>query len=293
MLQPQVAHSRRRNRLRPIAFACCSALFGCGASNPPGALARLKVLGVQDGQTLIVQWEAEPDGRPIWLPLPIPRVGDESRARLQGIGTDSSGADPFEEHRRLFLERLLKSKTVRAYVHLFWPDFAPQMARYDLMLPTEVLLEDGTSVNVLLIERGLSPFFSRDDLLYPSRSTEANFAQYADAEAKARKSRVGIWRDDAASSVYDAASIRWRQQRAARRLDPSFVLAVGLFYAILTSGIALLQPASTVRLLTATAVLVPLLVWAPLFVTANQSWALVLLGPSGLVLLSCGIRLGS
>jgi hypothetical protein len=210
---------------------------------PPG-YQKFRVVGVFDDRTLKVEWLEKGDGLP---------CGD--RLGLKGIWSDRDREPAsFYRQRREFLASRLIGRTVRGGVHIKVvslpppnpqtsfsedrfgrppPVETPSVERLQILeeidAPSEVLLEDGTSLNELLLAQGYAVVDFTDLRLSPREH-----ARYAAAEAQARAARRGLWNSAPAAQAYTAARERYKEQERLRRSGTLlYVLAQVLLAAVI------------------------------------------------------------
>lgn len=129
-------------------------------------------IAVQDGDSFVLRTD---DGRKL-------------RIRIAGIDAPEKG-QPFADVSRRHLAGLLRGRELQLQVSKVDP-FGRQVAR----------VSDGErDVGLAQLQAGLAWFFRR----YASEQAPAQRSAYADAEAAARRARLGLWRDEAPLPPWD------------------------------------------------------------------------------------------
>jgi len=160
----------------------CAFLQTPGAKAPPHALApevRVELVRVVDGDTLVV----ELDG--VETNLRLLSVDTEEKISGRASESPSKPETVFGEETKLWAQELFAGLGKRPRVGLAFPEGRRTDAFGRLL--AHVFLPDGRDYNLLLVELGKSPYFTKYGY---SRSSHAEFVA---AEERARASGRGIW----------------------------------------------------------------------------------------------------
>jgi len=140
---------------------------------------RVELVRVVDGDTLVV----ELDG--VETNLRLLSVDTEEKISGRASASPSKPETVFGEETKLWAQELFAGLGKRARVGLAFPE-GRRLDAYGRLL-AHVILPDGRDYNLLLVELGKSPYFTKYGY---SRACHAEFAA---AEARARAARRGIW----------------------------------------------------------------------------------------------------
>lgn len=190
-------------------------------------LDRFEVIGVENGNTIRLDWRKRPsaDSYP-----------KQPSIRLVGIWSMPDHEPPSYYARRLEFLRALQGSTVQART-ITETHFAPGSEHfYSIFVspesPAEVFLENGASLNELLLRNGLAML---DEGPLNGLSL-AEFTRYKAAETEARTRTIGIWASD--SHAYLEAKERMQNDqitKARQKADwrGALVLQIVLLLSIL------------------------------------------------------------
>lgn len=209
-----------------------------------GSFTKYEVFDVIDGKSLRVHWLEREAG--------VYEGGNE--ISLRGIWSDKAQEPETHYNARLqFFRQKLSGQTIEAESELQVvdpnppepPDFGsnsydeprrPVTARMPVMVfrtplkPSEVLLNDGSSLNQFLLANGYAAFDFTNDFL-----EKDDRARYEAAEAQARSARLGIWSSPDSVQKYVVARELFERKERLKRTGFGFYVLTQILLILVTA----------------------------------------------------------
>jgi len=152
------------------------------AAPAPATLApevRVELVRVVDGDTLVVELEGRETN------LRLLAVDTEEKISGRASSSPSKPETVFGEETKLWAQELFAGLGKRPRIGLAFPE-GRRLDAYGRLL-AHVILPDGRDYNLLLVELGKSPYFTKYGY------SRVNHADFVAAEQRARAARRGIW----------------------------------------------------------------------------------------------------